>query len=286
MSVYNRFFGFREDPFSITPDSSFFYPSAHHRAALDALVYAVLDRKGFVVLTGPVGSGKTTIVRTMLKSMDPHTRTAVITNTHLSPKGVLVMLMEDLEIAYKPGPKERLILQLNQYLIRQAMEGSNVVLVVDEAQNLSNQCLEELRMLSNLETEKEKLLQILLIGQPELERKLALPQLEQLRQRITIWSRLEPLSREDCRRYIVHRLDRAKSNGLDASRVFDDEAHELVYRRTYGIPRKINVLCSQALLTGFVRESAHITGAMVEEAACEIGGVKISVTAEPVQEGV
>lgn len=268
--MYNQFYGFRENPFSITPDSSFFYASEQHMTALDAMTYAVRQRKGFVVITGPIGSGKTTVVRTLLRRLDENVKTAVITNTHLSPKGVLMMLLEDLGVAYKDGSKEKLFIQLNQYLIRQVMDGHNVVLVVDEAQNLSLQCLEELRMLSNLETEKEKLIQIILIGQPELRKKLDMNELEQLRQRVAVHYHLVALSAEETSNYIKHRLRTAQANGRDLSLLFEEETFSLIYDYSRGIPRMINVLCDHILLTGFVKEAQTITRDIVEESISEI----------------
>jgi len=268
--VYNQYYGFKEHPFSITPDSSFFYASEQHMTALDAMTYAIKQRKGFVVITGPIGCGKTTVVRTLLRRLDDNVKTAVITNTHLSPKGVILMLLEDLGVSYKDGSKERLFIQLNQYLIRQVMDGHNVVLVVDEAQNLSRVCLEELRMLSNLETEKEKLIQIILIGQPELRSKLEMPSLEQLRQRVAVHYHLVALSSEETRNYVRHRLRTAQSNGRDLSVLFDEEAYPLIYDYSRGIPRMINVLCDHILLTGFVKEAQVLTRDIVEESISEM----------------
>lgn len=268
--MYNQFYGFSELPFSITPDSTFFYASQQHMTALDAMTYAVRQRKGFVVITGPVGSGKTTVVRTLLRRLDDNVKTAVITNTHLSPKGVLMMLLEDLGVTYKDGSKERLFIQLNHYLIRQVMDGHNVVLVVDEAQNLTLPCLEELRMLSNLETEKEKLIQIILIGQPELRKKLEMPELEQLRQRVAVHYHLVALNQEETRNYVRHRLKTAQANGRDMTLLFEEDTYSMIYDFSRGIPRMINVLCDHILLTGFVKEAPVITRDIVEESVAEI----------------
>ncbi|MDD5218220.1 MAG: AAA family ATPase [Candidatus Omnitrophica bacterium] len=264
--MYNDYFGFRENPFNLTPDSSFFFPSEKHKSALDALVYAIQERKGFVVITGEVGSGKTTVSRTLLKRLGPNIKTAVINNTFISPKGVITLLLEDLGIEYKHGPKERLLIQLNDYLISQAKHDCDIVLLIDEAQNLSMQCLEEIRMLSNLETEKEKLIQIIMLGQPELRRKLESPRLEQLRQRVAVQFHLEPLNPEEVRAYILHRLNYAKSNGRPLDGLFDDEALNLVSRYSQGIPRLVNKLCDHALLGAFVAESQVVTSVMMKDA--------------------
>ena len=245
--MYNRFFGFKEDPFSVTPDSSFFYPSQQHKTALDALTYAVRQRKGFVVITGPIGSGKTTVARRLLRSMDNNVKTAVITNSNLSPKGIITMILEDLGAVYKDGSKDKLLIQLNQFLLQQVMEDHNVVLMVDEAQNLSPACLEEIRMLSNLETEKEKLIQIILLGQPELRKNLAMPRLEQLRQRIAVHYHLVPFSQQEMRTYILHRLNLAKANGRSMDDMFSEEAFQSIYDYSHGVPRKVNILCDHTL---------------------------------------
>ncbi|HTL48726.1 MAG TPA: AAA family ATPase [Verrucomicrobiae bacterium] len=270
MPLYKHFFGLKENPFSITPDSSFFYPSEQHRAALDALIYAIKQRKGFVVITGPIGSGKTTVARTLLKRLDSKFKSAVVTNTALSPKGVLTMILEDLGVPYKDGSKDKLLIQLNQYLIQQIMEGYNVVLIIDEAQNLSPACLEEVRMLSNLETEKEKLIQIVLLGQPELRKKLEMASLEQLRQRVAVHYHITPLSYDETKNYIVHRLAAVTANGRTAESYYEEDAYRAIFEYTKGIPRMVNVLCDHSLLTGFVKDSKVITGEIIEESITDL----------------
>lgn len=268
--MYKEYYGLKENPFSQTPDSSYFYPSEQHRTALDALTYAIRQRKGFVVVTGPIGSGKTTVVRTLLKRLDKNTKTAMITNTNLSPKGILTMILEDLETRYRDGSKDRLLIQLNHYLVQRVMEGENVALIIDEAQNLSPQCLEEIRMLSNLETDKEKLIQIVLIGQPELRDKLDTPGLEQLRQRIAVHYHLVPLSHPETKNYVRHRLNLARANGRPVENLFDEEALDAIYQYSHGTPRMINILCDHALLTCFVKELPLITKAIIDESIDEI----------------
>ncbi len=269
--MYNDYYGFRENPFNQTPDSAFFFPSDKHISALDVLVYTVKQRKGFVVVTGEIGSGKTTVARMLLKRLDKNIQTAVITNTFLTPKGVIRLLLEDLGITYQiTSSKEMLILQLNEYLLENARKDQDVVLLIDEAQNLSPQCLEEVRMLSNLETEKEKLIQIVLIGQPELRRKLRLPQLNQLKQRIAVQYHLYPLSADEIRDYIIHRLNLAKSNGKDLAGLFEPSCFELIYRYSGGLPRLINKICDLALLTGFVSDAKLITKDIIKEVVHEI----------------
>ncbi len=268
--MYNRHYGFRENPFNQTPDSSFFYPSPKHKAALDALVYAIRERKGFVVVTGEVGSGKTTVARTLLRQIGSRAKTAVITNTHLTPKAILTLILEDLGAAYEHGSKTELLIQLNEYLLSQARQGEDVVLLIDEAQNLSRECLEEIRMLSNLETEKEKLIQIILIGQPELKKKLEMVSLQQLRQRIAVSYHLQALSEVETREYILHRLNLARANGRDMNAIFDPLSFEVIYHYSQGLPRLVNKICDHALLTGFVENTAAITPCIVADAIEEL----------------
>ncbi len=248
--MYYAYYGFQEPPFNLTPNSRFFFSSAKHTEALSTLIYAIEERKGFVVITGDIGSGKTTVCRTLINKLDPKTKSALITNTHMSGKDMLISIMEDLEIDFKPGSKSKLHSQLNQFLIEQLENDNNVVVIIDEAQNLTPSVLEEVRMLSNLETENEKLLQIVFLGQPELKRKLALPRLEQLRQRIAVYFELTPLDREDTRKYILHRLGVASGNDRE---FFTHGAIELVYDFSKGVPRLINQICDSALLTGYVK---------------------------------
>lgn len=264
--MYNHFYGFREMPFNQTPDSSFFFPSEKHKTALDALVYAIRQRKGFVVVTGEIGSGKTTVSRTLLKKLGSDVRSAVITNTFLTPKGIITLILEDLGVAYQQGSKDRLLVQLNNFLIDQARQNNDIVLLIDEAQNLSPQCLEEVRMLSNLETEKDKLLQIILIGQPELRKKLEMTRLEQFRQRIAIHYHLEALNPDETKQYVLHRLNHAKANGRDMASLFDVSSFEPIYQYSRGLPRLINKLCDHALFTGFVSDHAQINASIIAEA--------------------
>lgn len=268
--MYNAHFGLKENPFNQTPDSSFFFPSRKHKSALDALIYAIRQRKGFVVVTGEIGSGKTTVARTLLRTLGDGVKTAVVTNTFLSPKGVITMILNDLGVQFTPGPKDHLLHQLNEFLLEQARTGRDVVLIIDEAQNLSAQCLEEVRMLSNLETEKEKLIQIVLIGQPELRKKLSLDRLEQLRQRIAVSYHLSPLSGEECADYVLHRLRCAASKMTDVEMIFDSRCYEVAYRFSRGLPRLINKLCDHALLLGFVNDVKVVTPDIVETAIQEI----------------
>jgi len=266
--MYEKFYNFKEKPFNITPDSRFFYPSQKHTEALDRLLYAVIERRGFVVITGEIGAGKTTICRTLLNKLDSSTNVAMITNTNLNAKELIIAILEDLQVPYKPGTKVKLINQLNDYLIEQLNKDNNIVLIVDEAQNLRPMVLEEIRMLSNLETEKEKLIQIILLGQPQLKEKLRMKGLEQFKQRIAIHYHLSFLSLEETKGYVNHRINVASINGK--RNVFTNDALETIYSLSRGIPRIINLICDHALLSGFVDEKEKVTRGIVEASTREI----------------
>lgn len=261
--MYEKFFNFSEKPFNTTPDSKFFFPSSKHQEALNSLLYAIQERKGFVVITGEIGSGKTTISRSLLNKINLNTKVALITNTNLTPKELIAAILEELDVDYREGTKQKLLSQLNAHLIKQLAADVNVVLIVDEAQNLSTKVLEEIRMLSNLETEKEKLIQIILLGQPELRIKLNNAKLDQFRQRIAVYYHLNPLNKQETREYIFHRLSLVNSNGYQ--QIFTSEAMDLVYTNSKGIPRLVNLVCDSALLSGFIYGNKVITEKIVSE---------------------
>lgn len=264
--MYHQFYGFKEAPFNMTPNSYFFFASTKHMEALNTLVYAISERKGFVVITGEIGSGKTTICRTLVNKLDNKTQVALITNTLINSRDLLSAILEDLEIDFIPGTKAKLLSQLNTYLIQQLKINNNVVLIIDEAQNLSPSVLEEVRLLSNLETENEKLIQIIFLGQPELKKKLALSKLEQLRQRIAVFYHLSPLTRLETHEYILHRLKIAAT--IDRQ-YFTDKALDLVYDFSRGVPRLINQICDSAFLTGYVNDALVITEEILKEVIAE-----------------
>ena len=259
--MYEKFYGFKENPFRMTPDSKFFYPSAKHLEALSSLLYAIQQRKGFVVITGEIGAGKTTVCQALLRQLDGNIKVARIFNTHLTGRGLLTAILEDLGIPYKAGTKGKLLSQLYDYLMTQAFSGINIVILIDEAQNLSPTVLEEVRMLSNLETEKEKLIQIVLVGQPQLKDVLTLPRLEQLRQRVVLHYHIAPLSLLEMKEYVQHRLAVA---GGDPE-TFEEEAIHRIYAFSKGVPRLVNLICDSALLTGFLKEQKRINRAMMDE---------------------
>jgi general secretion pathway protein A len=267
--VYNAFFGFAADPFRVNPDPRFLYMSESHAEALATLVYAVQERKGFITLTGEVGTGKTTILNALLQKLGSSVQSAYIFNTSLEVEDLFGTLFEELEIEpIEPFRKSAALSRLNHHLIDRLTKGLQTLLIVDEAQNLSDAMLEEIRMLSNLETPQSKLLQIMLVGQPELGDKLSRPELRQLRQRVELRHDIRPLLSEETSAYIRERLLVA---GHSRGDVFTPAAERAVHRFARGIPRVINVLCDNALIAGFARESLRITPQMVEDAAADIG---------------
>lgn len=265
--MYEKFYNFSEKPFNITPDSRFFFPSPKHTEALNSLIYAISERRGFVVITGEIGAGKTTVCRTLLNKLDINTKVALVTNTHLTPRELIAQILEEFEIEHKGGTKQKLLSHLNEFLIRQLAQDTNVVLIIDEAQNLAPKVLEEVRMLSNLETEKEKLIQIILLGQPQLRIKLEKQCLEQFKQRIAVYYHICGLNKQEAEEYIFHRLKVVSSNGV--MEIFDQKAIELIYNYSRGIPRIINLLCDSALLSGYIYDTKKITEKIVNEAAEE-----------------
>lgn len=254
--MYEKYYGFKDRPFNLTPDSRFFYASAKHEEALNCLLLAISERNGFVVITGEIGSGKTTVCRTLLNRLDATTKVALVLNTHLGKKELLTTILEDLDVEYKSTSKTHIISALNKYLLEQAAKDVNVVLIIDEAQNLTPTVIEELRMLSNLETEREKLIQIVLMGQPELKKKLAMPRLEQFRQRVVLHYHIGPLSYDETSLYIKHRLKKA---GNEAADIFTEGAIDEIYKFSQGIPRLINLACHNTLISGLVADSQHVT---------------------------
>ncbi|MBN1916327.1 MAG: AAA family ATPase [Verrucomicrobia bacterium] len=267
--MYREFYGLTERPFNLTPDTSFLYPSRAHREVLIHLLYGINSRCGFILVTGEVGAGKTTLCRVLLGQLDAKTKVAFVLNSSLSEFELLRAINEDFGLSTNGRTKMDLLNDLNKFLLEENRLGNNVVIIVDEAQNLSFGVLEQIRMLSNLETEKEKLLQIVLVGQPELRSKLASQRLRQLSQRITVRYHLTPLNREDMRNYVYYRL---KIAGSRNDIVFTRSALDEIYYLTGGVPRLINGLCDRALMVGYVKGSRRITRAMICRAASEATG--------------
>jgi general secretion pathway protein A len=269
--MYTEFFGLREKPFSITPDPHYLFMSERHGEALAHLVYGVTESGGFIQLTGEVGTGKTTLVRTLLLNRMPNNAdVAVVLNPQLSVLEFLATICEELhiDIAHNRGSIKAQTDALNRHLLDAHSEGRRTILIVDEAQNLSPAVLEQVRLLTNLETAKQKLLQIILIGQPELRELLARNDLRQLAQRITGRYHLEPLTREETAHYIEHRLKVAGALG----EVFDSGAKKSAFNLSQGVPRLINVICDRALLGAYSVESRRVNKRLVRRAAAEVSG--------------
>src|SRR3989338_9130912 len=273
--MYLDFLGLREKPFAITADPSFLYLSKKHREALSHMVYGIREHKGFIEITGEIGTGKTTLCKALLRHLDPATKTALILHPTLSELQLLQAVVQDFGMNPMRGGRLGLFNQLNQFLLEQAQLGNNIVLVIDEAQNLSLRLLEQIRMLSNLETDKEKLSQIILVGQPQLREKLAQPALEQLRQRIGVRYHITPLDTDEVRTYIDHRLRVA---GSDWTLQWTDDGVEEVYRDSHGIPRLINLICDRSLLACYVFGVKRVDRDIVRHSYQELAG-EVPVTA-------
>ena len=261
--MYEKFFGFKEKPFNITPDPKFVYFSETHREALAHLKYAIREGKLFSVITGEVGTGKTTLVHTLLNKMDENVRTAYIFNPVMDPDDFINYICEDLGIKSN-GLKSRgqNLALLHNFLLDCFANNERVFLIIDEAQSLDKQLLEEVRLLTNLETSKNKLLHVILLGQPELNKTLADTRFRALKQRITIRYNIAALNFTDTREYILHRLKKAGARDLA---VFDAGAIKAIYKYSKGIPRVINIVCDNALLTGFSLEQNRIGKAIIKE---------------------
>jgi general secretion pathway protein A len=267
--MYPAFFGIAEKPFAITPDPRYLYLGARHAEALAHLVYGINEAGGFIQLTGEVGTGKTTTIRSLLARTPGNAEIALIINPRLTPIEFLQTICEELGIGLPDaaiGNSKELVDQLNRYLLRAHGAGRRVVLIVDEAQNLSAEVLEQVRLLTNLETESQKLLQIILIGQPELRAQLERNDLRQLAQRVTARYHLEPLGREDTLAYVRHRLRIAGAT----SDIFTAAALREVYRLSGGVPRVINVICDRALLAAYSAEQHEVGATLVRRAASEV----------------
>lgn len=261
--MYLEFFGLKEKPFSITPDLDFLYLGKAQEQALGTLLYGVREKLGFGLLTGEVGAGKTTLSRALLNRLDPNVATALLVNPLLSVPELLQAVAKDFGLDIRSQSPQELLEALDIFLLNRAEEGKTALLIIDEAQNLSFESFEVVRMLTNLETDKHKLVQIILIGQPELLKKLASHDLRQLNQRITTRVHLKPLMLVDMMRYINHRVSIAGGSGKV---FFDPKAYKMIYRESKGFPRVINLLCERALMAAYVKESYVVNREAVQSA--------------------
>ncbi len=254
--MYQSYYGLSEMPFNITPDPKFLYLSPTHQEALQHLLYGLQERKGFIVLVGEVGCGKTTLCRRLLNELEnSEWDTALILNPRINEEEMLRAILRELGEEAKGQGLHDLIAQMQEVLLERITSGREIVLIIDEAQNLSFEVLEQIRLISNLETDTQKLLQIILMGQPELKDILALPELRQLRQRILVHYELNPLTKEDVAHYIRHRLSLAGSEGRPK---FTDWASRKIHRYSKGIPRIINNVCDKALLASYIRDADEV----------------------------
>jgi general secretion pathway protein A len=265
--MYQSFYGLKRSPFELSPDPFFFYPTPHHNEALASLVYGVLRQKGFVVVTGEVGTGKTLLIRFLLETLSKnHVASAFVYNPRLSTLDFLSHVLADLHVPAGGGTKTEMLARLNNYLLARSRTGGITALVIDEAQLLSWDLLEEIRLLTNLETAQHKLLQIVLAGQPECDQKLDSPELRQLKQRIAYRCTLKPLQLNQLGGYINRRLELAGAH-LNGEPIFPDDTIAAVHKFSNGIPRLVNTLCENVLVSGFARQTKQITPEMVAEVA-------------------
>jgi general secretion pathway protein A len=265
--MYQKFFGLRESPFNVNPDPRFLFLTRQIQEALAGLTYGIQNKKGFILLTGEVGTGKTTLLNRLLDWLrGRRVKTAYIFNSKLDVNQLFDFIMAEFEIPCESREKSQVLLRLNQWLLERYRAGETAVLIIDEAQNLSSEVLEEIRLLTNLETSTEKLLQIVLTGQPELEQKLKMPELRQLRQRITLRCHTAPLSLEETFGYIAERL---RIGGANGEPIFSKEAIEAVHRYSRGIPRVVNLLCEHSLVNSYVDSLRPVPAHLVDEVARE-----------------
>ena len=269
--MYKNFYQLKENPFNITADPSFFFPSQRHEEAFEHLLYGINTRKGIIVVTGEIGTGKTTLCRMLLNRISNKVKTALILNPAFSDIQLLQLIVQDLEINCKSKNKLELANAISSFLLQQSIQRNNVAIIIDECQNLNIRQLEQIRLLSNLETEKEKLLQIILVGQPELNDKLNDHALRQLNQRVSVRFHILPLNKGEVKHYVEHRL---KIAGANKNLMFSPEAIEAVFNYSQGTPRVINVLCDRALLAGFVQETFLINEKIIENCIKEIQGYR------------
>jgi general secretion pathway protein A len=267
--VYLEFYGLKQAPFDITPNPRFLFHSSKHREAFNHMLYGIRERKGFIQLTGEVGAGKTTLCRALLEQLNGQYSTGLILNPVLNPDEMMKAIAMEFGLDVSGRDRLETVSAIAEFLLNQIEAGRETVLIIDEAQNLTEDLLEQIRLISNIETDDRKLLQIVLLGQPELRDRLNSPRLKQLRQRITVRFHLAPLTRTEVAQYIQHRL---KVSGANGSPAFTLPALWRVYNYTRGIPRLVNAVCDKALLASFVKRSQKVTYGMVGRAIRELEG--------------
>jgi general secretion pathway protein A len=265
--MYEEFYGLSERPFSLLPDPDFLYLSPQHKLARAYLEYGINQRAGFVVLTGEVGTGKTTLIKSLLRSRERNQRLGVLYQTSVGAQDLLEFLLKEFEVRGHHTSRTARLAAFNQFLVTAFARGEHVVLLVDEAQNLGPEALEELRLLSNLQTEKEPLLQVILVGQPGLRDRLRHPALRQLAQRVAVHYHLSPLDRQETKEYINFRLARAGGSGI-----FTESALDRLYDYTKGVPRRLNAWCDLALVAGFAEGRREIDGEFIDTVIAAQGG--------------
>jgi general secretion pathway protein A len=268
-AMYEEFYGLTAPPFSITPDPRYLFFSHRHREAFEHMLFGITQRKGFIQITGEVGAGKSTLCRAVLEQLRQGFATALILNPVMTGIQLVRTILHEFGLDDRGNDRVQLVRRLNAFLLERLRAGQDVVLFVDEAQDMSDDLLEEIRLLSNLETDDRKLVQIVLIGQPELRRRLESRELRQLRQRITVRYHLGPIGREETEAYIFHRLTVAGSNGRPT---FSPAAIRAIHHHTRGVPRLINAVCDKALLAGYVEDRDHITWREVRRAVRDLEG--------------
>ncbi len=266
--MYLEFYNLKERPFNLTPDSHFLFKSQEHNEALGHLTYGLQEKKGFILITGEIGAGKTTVCRALIKRLDPNFKIALIINPMVSPCGLLRAIADDLNIECRSRTKQGIINALNNYLL----EENEVIVIIDEAQDLSLAAMEQVRLLGNLETEKKKLLQLILVGQPELRKILQKEKLKQLQQRIAVRYHILPMDRSEASEYIYYRLNIA---GAEGRIWFQPDALEEIFAHSQGIPRLINIIADYCLMIGYLHETRVINQEMVKEAISEYQGLSV-----------
>lgn len=277
--MYKSFFGLKENPFNVNPDPRFLFLTQQIEEALAGLMYGIQTKKGFITLTGEVGTGKTTLINRLLDWLHQRqTRTAFLFNSRMNTNQLFDFILAEFDIPCESRTKSQQLMKLNQWLLERYRHGETAVLIVDEAQNLSYPVLEEIRLLTNLETSTEKLLQIVLSGQPELEEKLKLPQVRQLRQRIMLRCKTAPLTTEQTFDYINERLRIAGASGAP---IFGKEAVETIHLYSLGIPRVVNLLCEHALVNSYADQKRVVTGKVIEDVAREFQLDEVEPVAPP-----